>query len=460
MLARASLVLLWMLAAVPAAAQPAQPSPYDRAIAAGYKALTLCSAIFNAGRSQAAAESIELTGTYPQYDALLPTLETHVSRTNRNVTVAFDPALPPRLATHQDGLGCTIRPIGALVPTETAGPASAPPSAAARPSLRWPDGDDAATGRLRGDARALSAVTGQAMDGIGYGDGSRTTALIVVQRGRIVSENYAPGFDMRTSQRTWSVAKSLAGTIMGVAVRRGLLTVDAGAPIPEWQLPGDPRGRITLDQLLRMASGLHSDHAGNRTDAIYFGGTAVTEQAVAWPIEVRPGTRFRYANNDTLLAVRALRAVLPPDEQRSFPAQMLFDRIGMRDTVAEADWQGNFILSSQVWSTARDLARVGLLWLNDGVWQGERLLPEGWMAYMTRPSGPQPARGPGYGATLWLYGAAQGLPEGSYAARGNRGQYVMVVPSRDVVIVRRGEDPAGSPFDLERFAADVVAALE
>ncbi len=132
----------------------------------------------------------------------------------------------------------------------------------------------------------------------------------------------------------------------------------------------------------------------------------------------------------------------------------------MTRTVAETDWQGNFILSSQVWSTARDLARVGLLWANDGVWQGERLLPEGWMAYMTRPSGPQPATGPGYGATMWLFGPAQGLPEGSYAAQGNRGQYVMVVPSRNIVVVRRGEDPAGARFDIARFTADVLAALQ
>jgi CubicO group peptidase (beta-lactamase class C family) len=132
----------------------------------------------------------------------------------------------------------------------------------------------------------------------------------------------------------------------------------------------------------------------------------------------------------------------------------------MRHTVAETDWQGNFILSSQVWSTARDLARLGLLWLNDGVWQGERILPEGWVKYMTTPSGPQPAEGPGYGATLWLFGPRQGLPEGSYAAQGNRGQFIMVVPSHKLVIVRRGEDPHGSRFDIAKFTADVIAALK
>ena len=112
-----------------------------------------------------------------------------------------------------------------------------------------------------------------------------------------------------------------------------------------------------------------------------------------------------------------------------------------------------------MWSTPRDFARLGLLWLNDGLWQGKRLLPEGWMRYMTTPSGPQPASGPGYGATLWLFGPEQGLPAGSYAAQGNRGQYIMVIPSRRIVVVRRGEDPTGARFDIAKFASDVLKAM-
>ncbi|HSX54588.1 MAG TPA: serine hydrolase, partial [Sphingomonas sp.] len=115
----------------------------------------------------------------------------------------------------------------------------------------------------------------------------------------------------------------------------------------------------------------------------------------------------------------------------------------------------------QVWSTARDFARLGELWRNDGVWQGKRILPEGWMKYMTTPSGPQPAgNGPGYGATLWLFGPKQGLPEGSYAAQGNRGQSIFVIPSARLVVVRRGEDQAGNAFDAPRFVAEVLKAVQ
>ena len=131
----------------------------------------------------------------------------------------------------------------------------------------------------------------------------------------------------------------------------------------------------------------------------------------------------------------------------------------MHDTAAETDWKGNYILSSQVWSTARDLARFGMLYLNDGVWNGERILPEGWRDYVTRPSGPQPEGEFGYGATFWLMNKSPGVPADTFAAFGNRGQYVVIVPSRNVVIVRRGEDPAGARFDVAKFTAEILTAL-
>jgi CubicO group peptidase (beta-lactamase class C family) len=229
--------------------------------------------------------------------------------------------------------------------------------------------------------------------------------------------------------------------------------------VPEWQTPGDPRAKITLDQLMRMASGLHSATAGNRTDPVYFGGTAVTEETVAWPLEAQPGSRFRYANNDILLAIHALASKLDDKKDGRFPADLLFREIDMDDTIAETDWKGNYILSSQVWSTARDLARFGMLYLNDGIWRGERILPAGWRDYVTRPSGPQPEGEFGYGATFWLMNKSPGVPADTFAAFGNRGQYVVIVPSRNIVIVRRGEDPAGARFDVAKFTAEILAAL-
>lgn len=465
--ARIAVLLLLALLAHPVSAQTAAPAPsaYDRSIAAGYKALTLCGAIFNGGRSASEAEALELTGIYPEYDAILPSLEAKVERYRTvpredqgaqvwagSVTVPFDDKLPPRVAEWVFDRGCTIYPLGA--PRESIGLNTlfgrTEAFGGSLDSQSWPMGDRGISARA---PAPLQASVSRAFDGAFSG---RTTGVVVLRDGHVIAERYADGFDAQTAQRTWSVAKSIAGTLVGIAVRDKLL--DPAQPVfPERQ---DLRGTITLDQTLRMASGLHGGSAGSRTDALYFGGTTVDEETGYWLAEALPGTRFRYANNDIVLAVRQLRRALDDDARyENFPRTELFAKLGMTRTVAELDSGGNFVLSSQVWSTARDLARLGQFWLQDGMWNGQRILPEGWVRYMTSPSGPQPESGNGYGATLWLMGTGQGVPEGTFAAIGNRGQFIVVVPSRNLVIVRRGEDRAGAGFDIDKFAADVLASL-
>jgi CubicO group peptidase (beta-lactamase class C family) len=442
-----------LLSASPAIAQP-RADIYARALAAGYKASFLCSDIFNAGQTEEQVERDDLQRTYSELVPIMAGQKAEIDREGRRVSVAFDDKLPPRVAVWRPYLGCAQWPIGA---SET--PLPGLPSGVRAPELDarpWPMGDRAAGGRPRADAKALGAAVARAFDRRSYGQGSETTALLVVQDGRIVAERYRPDFSMHMSQRTWSVAKSMAASVIGAAVQQKLLAVDAPAPVPEWRRAGDPRGQITTDQLLRMASGLHSDTAGNRTDALYFGGTAVTEEATGWSLEATPGTRFRYANNDTLLAVRALRAAIGRDEEYlAFPFTQMFWKIGMTRTVAETDWQGNFIL----WTTARDLARLGLLYLQDGVWQGERILPAGWMHYVRRHGPAQPASGYGYGASFWTFPRGSGLPEDAVVMRGNRGQYVVIAPTQKLVMVRRGYDGPESAFDLDAFAKDLFEAL-
>ncbi|WP_243444683.1 serine hydrolase domain-containing protein [Sphingosinicella humi] len=448
------------MATTPAAAQDGDR--YTRALAAGYKASFLCSDLFNAGQTVEQVERDDLQRTYASLEPLFPELKADIDRQARTVRVAFDETLPPRVAAWRPHLGCAQLPIGADPASASLLPRlSVDPAIDRSDRLPWPHGDQKAAAKPKGDAKALAEAVDDAFDRRTYGQGSETTAVLVVQNGKIVAERYRHDFDMHMSQRTWSVAKSISATLIGAAVQQGLIDVEAPAPVPEWQSPGDPRAAITTDQLLRMASGLHSDHAGNRTDALYFGGTAVTEQAVAWPLEAAPGTRWRYANNDTLLAIRGLRAKLEGEAKLAFPMTDLFWRIGMTRTVPETDWKGNFILSSQVWTTARDLVRLGLLYLNDGVWNGERILPPGWGDYVSRLGSAQPpAGGYGYGAGFWTFPKGSGLPEDAYIGRGNRGQYLVIVPSRNIVIVRRGYDGPGTGFDLDSFTRDLLAALE
>ncbi|HWQ88052.1 serine hydrolase [Brevundimonas sp.] len=436
-----------LIAASPFAAfaqTPAAPSASVRAMAAGYKALTVCSALKNAEaagatRTLESVEANELTGVYPELDPLVRDMPVEV--TAGGTSVIWDEAMPPRRALWSPGRGCAIMPVGWTGEDAAASPAPV------RPDPGFASGAPS-------DPAALEAVLTRARAG-GYGPGSNTTGIVILQDDRLVAETYAPGFGPDTPQRTWSVAKSLAGTVIGAAVQRGEADVNAPAAIADWSRPGDPRAAITLDQLMRMASGLTSDTAGNRTDALYFGGVGVDEQATTWPLLTAPGSRFRYANNDILLAVLAVAPTFA-----DHPPAELFQRLGMYDTWAETDWRGNYMLSSQVWSTARDLARFGRLYLNDGVIDGERILPEGWRDHVSRPSGPQPNGEQGYGATFWLFNKSDGIPGDAISANGNRGQYVIIVPSRNIVIVRRGEDPAGKPFEFIPFTRDVLAALD
>jgi CubicO group peptidase (beta-lactamase class C family) len=448
---------MWLAVALTAAAggAAAQEDAHVRALSAGYKAAFLCSGIFNAGQTEAQVAADDLEGIYPDYQQLVRALPATVDRQAKTVSVAFDPKLPPRVAAWRPVLGCAQLPIGAQPQT-----ASRLPQLTIRPpstdALAWPVGDARAAAPA---PAALPPVVARAFDPGAYG--GATTAVVVVKDGRIVAEQYRAGYDMHTPQRTWSAAKSLTTTVIGRAVHLGLMKVDAPANIPEWRTPGDPRAAITLAQLMHMGSGLWTDGPGNRTDEVYLGGGLVTDWAARMPLEAAPDTRFRYANNDTLLAARAVRATLGDGAKAlEFPFTELLWRIGMTRTTPETDWQGNFILSSQVWTTARDLARLGLLYQDDGVWQGERLLPAGWSRFVATPAPAQPPTGAGYGAFFWLFGKAQGLPEGTYAMRGNRGQVVFIVPSRRVVVVRRGFDAAQGPqFQDARFVADVLAAL-
>lgn len=424
------------------ASQPAQ----NRALAAGYKALTVCSALKTAeeagsSRTVASVEANELVGIYPELVPIIGHLTAEVSA--QGVSVAWDDQTPARVATYREGQGCVIQPMGYV-----SGPSLAP-------IVRHSDAKDLPTGAVSGDAAGLDQVIQSALSQ-GYGAGTNTTGIVVLQNGKRVAESYAEGFGPNTPQRTWSVAKSIAGTLIGAAVQRGEVKVSDPAGIDNWQQAGDPRAAITIESLMRMSSGLTSDSAGNRTDALYFGGTAADEQAPNWPLLHPVGSTYRYANNDTLLAVMAVAKGFEAHSPAAF-----FDRLGMTRTYAETDWRGNYILSSQVWTTARDLSRLGQLYLNDGVWEGERILPQGWGQFVSAPTGPQPLTGNfGYGATFWVFNRSDGVPVDTYAANGNRGQYVVIIPSRQIVIVRRGEDPAGKTFDIAAFTRDVLARLD
>ena len=459
-------MLRWLAPALLLAALPAHAAEPDvginRAWAAGYRAGVTCSALWNgAGKSLADIERDELTNIYPEIEPDVRLQKADVDDKAKRVSVRYRDDMPPRIAEWDGRQGCVTLPIGAA-PRERS---DYRPGRANLDDQPWPLGDRNALGPRPRNATPLELAT---LDLARFG--GRTSSLLIVRDGKIAVEWYQPGHDLHTAQRTFSVAKSMAATLIGHGVLNGDIDVTRPAMIADWQTPGDPRAAITTEQLMRMASGLTSDTAGNRSDAIYMGGASVRQWTVQWPLLNPPGSVYRYANNDSLLAVLSLKAAQQKAEDARnehsavirrdlhLDPAAFFDRIGMTRTFAEHDKDGDYILSSQVSTTARDLARLGLLYQDNGLWAGKRLLPTDWRKFVTTASGPQPAGEFGYGAGFWLFDKSDGIPADAFGAFGNRGQYMVVIPSRRLVIVRQGYDDGKLRLDIVALVRAVVEA--
>jgi len=449
-----------------AAALAASP-PYQRPagiadlneplIVAGYRALFTCSAHFFAGRPLEDIKKVELV------DVANPNFPDPVIDERRKIVSAADPSGKiVRIAAFRDTMGCTILPphwqLGDVPRLPYVQYAALPDVS----QLAFPAGDRVELPSAGIDERfsALAPVVERAFDGKSYGEGVVTTAVIIVKGGKIVAERYRPGFGIYSGYRTWSTAKSISAALLAIAAKQGLLNLDDAVSIPEWGYPGDPRQAITYKQLLWMSSGLFS--GSDNTYSVYFGGQDVVSAVTTTQLEVSPGTRWKYANNDTLLALRALRHVLADDlRYLRFPYDELLHPLGMYHTRMEVDHLGNFVGSSQTYTTARDLTRFGMLLANDGVWNGKRLLPEGWVKFSSTPA---PTRAPkagewGYGAQFWLLDQMPGVPPGTFTTAGNKGQFVTIVPGHDLIVVRTGVDPMGKRWAPDQLVAAVVEAL-
>jgi CubicO group peptidase (beta-lactamase class C family) len=388
-----------------------------------------------------------------------------IDEKRRLVTAADKSGKIVQVAAFRDSMGCTVLPPEWSIRDVPRLPNVQYAPAPDVRSVDFPAGDRVG---LPADGidpafRSLAPVLDKVFDGKTYGEKGKTvsTSVIVLKGGRIVAERYRPGFGIHSGYRTWSTTKSITAALMGIAQKQGVLDLDAPAAIPEWRYPGDPRQAITYKHLLWMSSGLYS--GGSNASAVYFGGQDVISAVTSTALEVPPATRWKYANNDTLLTLRALRHLLADDLRfLRYPYDELLHPLGMYHTRLEVDHDGTFVGSSQTYTTARDLARFGLFLANDGVWNGKRLVPEGWVKFSTTPAPTKPpvAGEWGYGAQFWLLDQMPGVPKGTYTTAGNKGQFVTVVPGHDLVIVRTGVEPDGHRFQQDRLVADVVAALK
>lgn len=436
----------------------------------GQQAILMCNGLFSGDRSLEQVYDQELAflrqpvGTPEGGDYV-------VEWERRAVAIGAPGGTPTMRAAFRDGLGCII-----LAPDQTFEDIAdlpelrLPPPPGDPATIPWPDGDLVSETRLpQGvDASALEAASDWAFDR--ESPEQVTLSLMVVHDGNIIHERYAPGVDMHTKTRTWSTAKSIAVTLIGMLVEDGRMALDEPLGL-EW-LPRarspetDPRNEITLRHVLNMSSGLETvDNRGleyaTGSGLAYWAGASSVEGALSRALFREPGTFWDYENYDTLLGVLAMKRALGDDQTYlEFPRRALFDKIGMRNTLPSTDRFGDFILSSQVYTNARDLARFGLLYLNGGVWNGESLISEEWIDFVRTPAPSTASIGNQYGGQWWLVpDGRDDVPSDAYSTAGNRGQYVVVVPSHDLVIVRRGLDYGRQGFNRWDLTREVLKAF-
>jgi CubicO group peptidase (beta-lactamase class C family) len=371
-------------------------------------------------------------------------------------------------AVLRPGLGCTLLPDGRApdAPSEPLPDRPTLPAAAA-----WPGG---AAGPATEPPEAVREAIARAFEEPGAPRPLRQTqAVVVAQDGRLIAEQYAPGVDPDALLLSWSMAKSVTMALVGALVLDGRLDVNAPAPVPEWRAPGDPRGAITLDQLLRQSSGLAFDEtygAVNDVSRMLFTRRDTGAFAAAFPPAGPPESRWAYSSGTSNIVSRIVRDAFDGDlvAMVRYANERLFDPAGMTSALFEPDAAGSFIGSSFVFMTARDWARFAELFRRDGVWDGRRLLPEGWVRYATTPTPKAPLGS--YGAHWGLNAGAPGdpaerpwpgLPAEVYAARGHSGQWAVVVPSSRVVVVRLGLTVPDEEDDgTQELVASLLEVLE
>ena len=428
--------------------------------AAGSTSQTLCSKVF-ISRLDPKAVFAEHLRPEPGMGLIAGLVRYEVDRDQRTVTTTVGGRFR-REAAFADGRGCTLtyQGLAASTPLVRREPA---------PALLAPI---AGSALVVAAEPALKAAVDAAFAEPASGPRRNTRAVVVVHGGRVIAERYAPGLDVNTPLLSHSVAKSVINALIGLLVRDGRLSVDAPAPIAAWRAPDSPNAAITLDQLMRMNAGLGFDEGVGAGIATHMWYTQPDMAAFAARAtrQSEPGAAWGYSSRSYVLLSRIVGDAVGggPQGVDDFARRALFDPMGMRSVTLEYDAAGTLMGANSMYATPRDWARFGLLYLHDGVVGDRRILPAGWVAASTRPTGDT-----GYGAGFWLnttdaripgWGSHWGLPgapKDAFMARGYMGQYIVIVPSEDLVIVRFGQSHGGDAdvAGVGRLVRDVVASL-
>ncbi|MBI1769972.1 MAG: serine hydrolase [Bacteroidetes bacterium] len=431
-------------------------------ILSGYGAKDICSCVFIAGRDPKNVIENELNSTPLKYGSFA--VDYKDSSSTGSVF-----GLAKRKAVFRKGLGCTL-----IVEMSEDGLRNQKMNLYRRQkintdSIAWPQGDklpDTISEKINKEKLQTAISNAFVETDTIKAKQKRTRAVVVLYDGILVGEKYATGFDRNSKQIGWSMTKSITNALVGILVRQGKLKLEDPTPVVAWK--NDVRKNITLADMMHMSSGLKwEENYGGPSGAtnMLFKKKDMGVYAAESKLESKPGEVFEYSSGTTNIISRIVREKVGDENYYQFPYKELFSKIGMHSIVLEPDAGGTFVGSSYSFATARDFARFGLLYSNDGIWNGERILPEGWVKFSFTP--PVGAKQGQYGAQWWTNAGEKNnpsnrpypdVPVDAYLAEGFEGQNIFIVPSKKLVVVRLGLTK--TDFDMNKFVSEIIRSLE
>ena len=421
-------------------------------IITGYAAKNLCSNVFVSGREADDIESVDLNFSFIRY------VKNSVDFTEKSVTSRF--LWGRSKAIFREGFGATlIKDVPEDILRKAVYPAKTSPGYLQDTTL-WPLGnvlpDTVSTGIDKEAVREISKklITENAYSGNAF-------AFIVLHKGIPVAEAYKPQFNQNTRFLSWSVAKSFLNALAGILVRTGKMDISQPAEIGEWK--EDERSQVTINDLLQMQSGLKwNEDYGSRSDVnlMLFNEGDMSRYAISSPSEYPAGTHWHYSSGTANILSYLIRKEFESDTScYAFIQDQFFEKIGITDAVFEVDPSGDFVGSSYLYATARDYARFALLYQNNGVFNNEQILPEGWVEYTRTPASDSKGE---YGALFWLNrnGKYPSMPADMYSCEGHDGQMIFILPEDELIVVILGYSPKpDNEMDFNRLLKDIREAL-
>jgi len=417
-------------------------------VATGYAAKKMCSCHFIADRTQESIQQDDL-GSFP-----LSLTETTIDKTNKSVRSTLF-GMAEQRAVYRDNLGCIL-----LQGEDDYNVQLELPKFKRDISGDWPHGEQKATNKAGGvDYQKLQKAIDGAFDPSLEMDSIRTRAVVVIYKDTLIAEKYAKGFDKDTEILGWSMSKSVVNALIGILVKDGKMSLEQDHLFSHWT---DERSTITLNDMLQMQSGLDfEENYATKSDAteMLFMSENVVEVASRPTLEVEPGTKWYYSSGTTNALMGLVRNQFDnQQEYLKFPHERLFHKIGMHSMVLEVDESGNYIGSSFGYATPRDWAKFGLLYLNEGNWYGEQIVDTSWVEFSREPA----EHGEGlYGGHFWHnhnHVKFKDVPTDLFYCSGFQGQYVYILPSNDLVVVRMGLNE-GEGYDANGFLKGVIEAV-